>query len=101
MGRKNYGSNIPFARELLHEVATNISTHQITRQQAADEINRIVSTHMHQRPPKKVARTEHRPMTRAQKQKALQLRDEGMSVQSVADQVGCNPGRVSEADNGI
>ena len=99
MTRLNYGSNIPRARKMLMGIAARIGGSDPA---TSEEILHIVDTMMTRSKPMRRAPVAHGRLSNWQRARALELlRTTDMHVSDIAIEVGTNPGRISELQQGL
>ena len=106
-GKHIYGSNIPLARAQLYEIARELDdvarlkeepdeTHELSK--LASRVRDTVDSLMHRTAPDKVTRSKLAPPNAKKRAEIRRLRQTtSLSQQEIADKVGVNSGRVSEA----
>jgi len=92
-------SDIPRAREMLEEVRRELVQMQMTLDILKIYLEEIPPLLVRESPAFRAPAT-HQPMTHAQVLRARRLRDREWSLQDIADDLGVQIGRVSEAVNG-
>jgi len=92
-------SDIPRAREMLEEVRRELVQMQMTLDILKIYLEEIPPLLVRESPAFRAPAT-HRPMTHEQVLRARRLRDREWSLQDIADDLGVQIGRVSEAVNG-
>lgn len=99
---RKYGSDVPGARDRLENTASRLERGVITPEEAAREIRVISAEDLHQRPPKRIKdKNPMPPLTKEKRDKAFELyMFTDMTQLEIANELGTNPGRISEALNG-
>lgn len=96
-------SNIPLARERLHEIAQKIGNLKTSEFEptVAEQIYGVIAL-MHRAPKNRKAAATKRPMTRDLRDqiKKIALHEGTLPLDEIAYRVNVNPGRVSEVLHG-